>query len=111
MTPPYRGIKRKAPLPLEHSRDKGANPLRYHSCSGKMDFRHSFRCIGRTRRVLLGFRPLLGGDTRSGHITALHQTAALWNVGADGLVLVIALSIYLVTDGEIGESRWREILF
>ena len=47
----------------------------------------------------------------SGHITALHQTAALWNVGADGLVLVIAFGIYLVTDGEIGESRWREILF
>ena len=47
----------------------------------------------------------------SGHITALHRTAALWNVGTDGLVLVIAFGIYLVTDGEIGESRWREILF
>ena len=36
------------------------------------------------------------GIPMSGHITALHQTAALWNVGADGLVLVIAFNIYFV---------------
>ena len=87
--------KRKTPLSLitkRQRRKSSAVPLLFR----KINFRHSLRCIGRTRRFLLGFRPLLGGDTRSGHITALHQTAALWNVGADGLVLVIALSIYLV---------------
>ena len=99
--------KRLCPLFL---RDKGANPLRYHSCSGKFSGTR-FAVSGGPGAAYLHFSALLGGDTQTGHITALHQTAALWNVGADGLVLVIAFGIYLVTDGEIGESRWREILF
>ena len=89
--------KRKAPLSLEHiKRQRRVIPLRYHSCSGIKFPALGFAVSGGPGAAYSCFSALLGGDTRSGHITALHQAAALWNVGADGLVLVMALGIYLL---------------
>ena len=82
MTPPYRGKgKKKSAFVPSHKETKAQFPLRYHSCSGKSISGARFAVSGGPGVSYCDFRPQLGGDTRSVHITALHLTGSSLKCG------------------------------